>query len=80
MYNASETLHVLLDLMNQWFAPTRLSITFERVGPGKFTEEEITHIVKRDASGKVVALHLPSKTVVIANHQVCHPPWSCSVR
>jgi hypothetical protein len=58
--------------MNQLFAPTRLSITFERVGPGKFTQEEIRHIVERDASGRVVALRLPSKTVVITNHQVCH--------
>lgn len=58
--------------MNQWFAPTRVSITFEREGQGMFTEEEIGHIVERDTSGRVVALHLPSKAVLIANHQV----WS----
>ncbi|KAG2146540.1 acyltransferase-domain-containing protein [Suillus bovinus] len=65
----------LMNLMNQWFAPTRLSITFERVGPGKFSEDEIKHIVERDASGRVVALRLPSKTVVIANHQVYSDWW-----
>ncbi|KAG1885690.1 acyltransferase-domain-containing protein [Suillus subluteus] len=65
----------LMNLMNQWFAPTRLSITFERAGSGKFTEEEIRHIVERDASGRVVALRLPSKTVVIANHQVYSDWW-----
>lgn len=61
--------------MNQWFAPTRISITFEQEGQGKFTEKEIGHIVERDASGRVVALHLPSKAVLIANHQV----WSCGL-
>lgn len=78
MHDAGDALYddtyYVLDLMNQWFAPTRLSITFERAGPGKFTEEEIKHIVERDASGRVVALRLPSKTVVIANHQVRHHP------
>jgi len=34
-------------------------------------EEEIQNIVERDASGKVIALHLPSKCVIISNHQVC---------
>ncbi|KAF9243936.1 acyltransferase-domain-containing protein [Melanogaster broomeanus] len=65
----------LMNLMNQWFAPTRLSITFETEGQGKFTEEEIRKIVERDASGKVVALHLPSKSVVISNHQVYSDWW-----
>lgn len=56
--------------MNQWFAPTKLSITFETEGQGKFTEEEIQSIVERDVSGKIIALHLPSKCVIISNHQV----------
>lgn len=62
-----------VDLMNQWFAPTRLSITFETDGDGKFTEEEIQSVVERGASGKVVALRLPSKCVVVSNHQVRFP-------
>ncbi|KIJ68231.1 hypothetical protein HYDPIDRAFT_24530 [Hydnomerulius pinastri MD-312] len=65
----------LMNLMNQWFAPTRLSITFETEGQGKFTEEEIQRIVERDASGKVIALHLPSKSVIISNHQVYSDWW-----
>ena len=65
-----ETYFTLLDLMNQWFAPTKLSITFETEGQGRFTEKEILSMVERDASGKVIALHLPSKCVIISNHQV----------
>ena len=66
------TTEVMPDLMNQWFAPTRISLTFEQEGQGKFTEEEIRNLVERDASGRVIAVHLPSKAVLIANHQV----WS----
>ncbi|KAH7924889.1 hypothetical protein BV22DRAFT_1034681 [Leucogyrophana mollusca] len=65
----------LMNLMNQLFAPTRLSITFETEGQGKFTEEEIQRIVERDASGKVTALRLPTKSVIIANHQVYSDWW-----
>ncbi|KAF8140072.1 acyltransferase-domain-containing protein [Boletus edulis] len=65
----------LLNLMNQWFAPTKLSITFETEGQGKFTEEEIQNVVERDGSGKVIALHLPSKSVIISNHQVYSDWW-----
>lgn len=65
-----ETCLNFADLMNQWFAPTKLSITFETEGQGKFTEEEIHNIVERDVSGKVIALYLPSKCVTISNHQV----------
>jgi len=61
---------ILLNLMNQWFAPTKLSITFETEGQGKLTEEEIRYLVERDASGKVTALHLSPKSVIISNHQV----------
>lgn len=61
------------DLMNQWFAPTKLSITFETEGQGKFTDQEIQRLVERDGSGKVIALHLPSKCVIISNHQVRTP-------
>lgn len=59
--------------MNQWFAPTKLSITFETESQGKFTEEEVQNIVARDAAGKVIGLHLPSKCVIISNHQVRTP-------
>lgn len=57
-------------LMCQWFAPTKLVITFERQGKGRFTEEEIQRVVVKDEAGQVVALNLPKKFVLIANHQV----------
>ncbi|KAI6158758.1 hypothetical protein EDD17DRAFT_1779270 [Pisolithus thermaeus] len=53
-------------LMNQWFAPYI---------SGKFTLEEIQQIVRRDASGKVIALNLPPKLVIISNHQVYCDWW-----
>ncbi|EGO00364.1 hypothetical protein SERLA73DRAFT_180941 [Serpula lacrymans var. lacrymans S7.3] len=70
-----EAFATLMILMNQWFAPTRLSVTFETQGQGRFTEEEVERIVKRDAAGKVVSLRLPAKSVIIANHQVYCDWW-----
>jgi hypothetical protein len=60
--------------MCQWFAPSRLVITFEHDGPGSFTNEEIRDIAKRGGDGRVLGLNLPKKSVLIANHQV----GSCS--
>lgn len=57
-------------LVSQLFAPTTLHVSFQREGPGSFTQKEVEDIVERDASGKVLSLHFPEKTVVIANHQV----------
>lgn len=61
-------LHLVV-LMCQWFAPTVLSITFETEGMGRFTPEQIQRIVVRDSEGAVVSLNLPTKFVLIANHQ-----------
>lgn len=57
-------------LMSQWFAPTKLVVSFEQEGQGRFTEEQIAQVVERDAKGRVVGLHLPQRAVLIANHQV----------
>lgn len=57
-------------LMTQLFAPTTLSVTFEREGLGAFTEEQLAQIVVRDARGKVVSLDFPPQAVLISNHQV----------
>jgi Acyltransferase len=57
-------------LMSQWFAPTRLIVTFEKSGQGRFSQEDIERIVVRDKTGSVVGLDLPEKSVLIANHQV----------
>ena len=57
-------------LMCQWFAPTKLVVTFEQEGQGRFTEEQIAQVVERDARGRVVGLRLPQRAVLIANHQV----------
>jgi len=65
----------LLILMNQWFAPTRLSITFEREGQGRFSDEQIEQIVVRNTKGKVLALKLPTKSILIANHQMYADWW-----
>ena len=59
--------------MCDWFAPTKLVLTFERDGPGAFTDEELAHLVERDPSGAVSAINLPTKSVLIANHQVRAP-------
>ncbi|PSR85826.1 hypothetical protein PHLCEN_2v5302 [Hermanssonia centrifuga] len=59
----------------QIFAPTTLVVSFEREGLGRFSEKEIKEIVERDEAGKVVALRLPQKAVMIANHQVYADWW-----
>ena len=56
--------------MCQWFAPTKLRITFETQGLKSFTPEEINRYVIRDTDGKAIALDLPTKFVLIANQQV----------
>lgn len=56
--------------MCQWFAPTKLSITFEMEGKGRFSEEDINRVVVRNEAGEVVSLNLPTKFVLISNHQV----------
>ncbi|TFK57392.1 acyltransferase-domain-containing protein [Heliocybe sulcata] len=65
----------LLVLMCQWFAPTKLIISFEREGKGRFSDEELEKIVVRDDSGRVVELRLASKAVLIPNHQVYADWW-----
>jgi hypothetical protein len=62
--------------MCQWFSPTKLRITFETKGKGAFSRDEIDRIVVRDKKGRVVSLDLPTKFVLIANHQVC---MSCAL-
>jgi len=65
----------LLVLMSQWFAPTKLVVSFEREGMGRFTDEEIERLVVKDPRGKVVSLNLAQKSVLIANHQVYADWW-----
>ncbi|OCH96558.1 hypothetical protein OBBRIDRAFT_787114 [Obba rivulosa] len=65
----------LIVLVTQWFAPTTLVISFEKHGPGRFTEEELNHLVERDGNGRVATIHLPQKAVLIANHQVYADWW-----
>lgn len=63
--------------MCQWFAPTKMHITFEREGPGAFTDEELDNMLTLDARGRVSALNLPKRSVLISNHQA-RPYNSCS--
>ncbi|KAL6304272.1 acyltransferase-domain-containing protein [Sparassis latifolia] len=65
----------LLVLMSQWFAPTKLVISFETEGLGKFAYEELQEMVVRDNGGRVVGLNLPQKAVLIANHQIYADWW-----
>lgn len=62
----------------QWFAPSKLVVTFEREGPGAFTDEEVSGLVVRNKNGRVAKLNLPQKSVLIANHQVRYVQHSCS--
>lgn len=62
---------ISLVLMCQLFAPTKLVVTFETEGMGRFTPEEIDLCLIKDNDGNPVALDLPTKFVLIANHQVC---------
>lgn len=57
-------------LMCQWFAPTKLKVTFETEGKGKFNAEDVERLVVRNKSGEVAYLNLPTKFVLISNHQV----------
>jgi len=62
-------------LMCQMFAPTQLSITFETEGKGRFTAEEIERVAMRNAAGDVVSLNLPTRFVLISNHQIYADWW-----
>ena len=52
-----------------------MHITFEREGPGAFTDEELDGMLTRDARGKISGLNLPKRAVLISNHQArAHHP------
>ncbi|PCH33504.1 acyltransferase-domain-containing protein [Wolfiporia cocos MD-104 SS10] len=69
------TFGTLLVLMCQWFAPTKLVVSFETEGQGRFTDEQLESLVERDGEGRVVGLRLPQRAVLIANHQVYADWW-----
>ena len=60
--------------MCQWFGPSTMKITFERDGPGAFTEEMIQNIIVKDESAEIVGLNVPKNLVRTANHQVRRCP------
>jgi hypothetical protein len=59
-----------LVLITQWCGPSKLVLTFEDEGQGRFSPKEIENMAVRDKRGNVVRLNLPQKAVVISNHQV----------
>lgn len=65
---------VVLIFMCQCFAPTKLVVTFEKDGMGKFSPSELENLVSRDERGNVF-LNLPTKSVLIANHQIYADWW-----
>jgi hypothetical protein len=56
--------------MCQWFSPTKLTMTFETEGKGKIAEEVLESIVVRNSAGEVEYLDLPTRFLLISNHQV----------
>jgi hypothetical protein len=56
--------------MSQWCGPSKLVLTFEDEGAGKFSQEEIDDMTVKDKKGNILYLNLPQRAVVIANHQV----------
>lgn len=65
----------LLMLMCQWFAPTKLCITFQQEGNGRFSKADIENMAVRDQYGRVISLNLPTKFVLTSNHQVYADWW-----
>ncbi|KAJ3551374.1 hypothetical protein NM688_g4742 [Phlebia brevispora] len=65
----------LLVFVSQLFAPTTMIISFERDGVGRICQEDIDRMVVRDETGRVLALNLPQKAVLIANHQIYADWW-----
>ncbi|KNZ73498.1 hypothetical protein J132_03262 [Termitomyces sp. J132] len=62
-------------LMCQCFAPTSLRITFETEGKGSFNVEDIKKLVIKNEAGDVASLNLPTKFVLISNHQIYADWW-----
>jgi len=61
--------------MCQWFAPTMLHVTFQQEGSGRFNKADIENMAVKDKYGNVVSLNLPTKFVLISNHQVRPLSW-----
>lgn len=65
----------LLILTSQWFAPTKFLVSFQTEGKGRFTSDDLKGIVTRSWDGSVLHLNLPTKFVLISNHQVYADWW-----
>ena len=61
--------------MCQWFAPTKLEITFETEGNGRFEAEDLQTAIVRSPAGEFLYLNLPTKFVLVSNHQVRKSPF-----
>ncbi|KAG6897332.1 hypothetical protein C0992_002390 [Termitomyces sp. T32_za158] len=61
--------------MCQWFAPTSLRLSFETEGKGSFSAEDVENLVVRNEAGDVISLNLPTKFVLISNHQIYADWW-----
>jgi len=62
-------------LMCQCFSPTKIRVTLETTGMGAFSAEEIERMVVRDQSNGVAFLNIPTKFVLISNHQIYADWW-----
>ncbi|OAV92811.1 hypothetical protein PTTG_07092 [Puccinia triticina 1-1 BBBD Race 1] len=60
---ARKTFAIILILVTQIFAPTRLVLTAD-------DSFDLAHAVHRDTHGTIVGLDLPSHSIIMANHQI----------
>ncbi|PLW15745.1 hypothetical protein PCASD_22363 [Puccinia coronata f. sp. avenae] len=60
---ARKTFAIILILVTQIFAPTNLVLTSD-------DSIDLEKLVRRDKHGKVIAIDLPSHSIIMANHQI----------
>jgi len=60
---ARKTFAIILILVTQIFAPTNLVLTSD-------DSIDLNKAVKRDKNGKITSLHLPTHSIMMANHQI----------
>jgi len=60
---ARKTFAIILILVTQIFAPTNLVLTSD-------DSIDLNKAVKRDKNGKIISLHLPTHSIMMANHQI----------
>ncbi|KAA1110654.1 hypothetical protein PGT21_028843 [Puccinia graminis f. sp. tritici] len=60
---ARKTFAIILILITQIFAPTNLVLTSDH-------SIDLNQVVRRDKNGNIIAIDLPSHSIIMANHQI----------